>query len=119
LNQIHRQERAGGYIWSPKRNANGAKKPFRQAMCEGSPGGLVSAFVETSIAAVRRGSTGFGATGQYRDDIGWKVLVKFTLLVHSVKPKDHMGVLGLPPAARFPVTPHRQNSFRLRSIKTV
>ena len=28
-NQTHRQEQAGGYLWSPKRNTNGAKNPFR------------------------------------------------------------------------------------------
>ena len=27
-NQTHRQEIGGGYLWSPKRNANSARNPF-------------------------------------------------------------------------------------------
>ena len=27
-NQTHKQDTAGGYLWSPKRSANGARNPF-------------------------------------------------------------------------------------------
>ncbi len=27
-NQTYRQEQAGGYLWSPKRNSNAARNPF-------------------------------------------------------------------------------------------
>jgi putative restriction endonuclease len=36
-NQTWRQEQAGGYLWSPKRNANGAKNHFYETMREVSP----------------------------------------------------------------------------------
>ena len=36
-NQTYRQEQAGGYLWSPKRNANGARNPFYETMREVSP----------------------------------------------------------------------------------
>jgi hypothetical protein len=31
-NQTYRQEIEGGYLWSPKRNANGARNPFYEFM---------------------------------------------------------------------------------------
>jgi len=40
-NQTYRHEIAGGYLWSPKRNANGARNPFYEFMRELSPGDLV------------------------------------------------------------------------------
>lgn len=40
-NQTYRQEVRGGYLWSPKRNANGVRNPFYEAMREVSPGDLV------------------------------------------------------------------------------
>jgi hypothetical protein len=47
-----RQEIAGGYVWSPKRNANGARNPFYESMREVSPGDLIFSFVDTRIAVV-------------------------------------------------------------------
>ena len=101
-NQTYRQEHAGGYLWSPKRNANGAKNPFYETMREVSPGDVVFSFVDTVIAAIGVAQSycwespkpaEFGDTGQYWEDIGWRVRVAFTPLVHRVRPKDHMGVL--------------------------
>jgi hypothetical protein len=33
-NQTYRHEVAGGYLWSPKRNAKGARSPFYESMRE-------------------------------------------------------------------------------------
>jgi putative restriction endonuclease len=33
-NQTFRQETAGGYLWSPKRNSNGGRNPFYESMRE-------------------------------------------------------------------------------------
>ena len=33
-NQTYRHEVQGGYLWSPKRNANGARNPFYESMRE-------------------------------------------------------------------------------------
>ena len=38
-NQTYRHEVQGGYLWSPKRNANGARNPFYESMHEVAPGG--------------------------------------------------------------------------------
>lgn len=36
-NQTFQQERAGGYLWSPKRNADGDRNPFYEFMREVAP----------------------------------------------------------------------------------
>jgi len=101
-NQTYRQEQAGGYLWSPKRNANGAKNPFYESMREVSPGDVIFSFVDKSIVAIGVAQsycgespkpTEFGTTGTYWSDIGWKVRVRFTPLVHLVRPKDHIELL--------------------------
>jgi putative restriction endonuclease len=51
-NQTSRQEIEGGYLWSPKRNANGARNPFYESMREVAPGDLVFSFVDTRIVAI-------------------------------------------------------------------
>jgi len=52
-NQTFRQEIAGGYVWSPKRNANGARNPFYESMREVSPGDLIFSFVRYSSRGCR------------------------------------------------------------------
>ena len=107
-NQTFRQETAGGYLWSPKRNSNGARNPFYETMREVSPGDVVFSFVDTVIAAIGVAQSycwespkpaEFGTTGQYWENVGWKVRLHFTPLVHRVRPKDQMRVLlpVLPP----------------------
>jgi putative restriction endonuclease len=107
-NQTFRQELVGGYMWSPKRNANGAKNPFYETMREVSPGDIVFSFVDAKIAAIGVAQSycwespkpvEFGNVGEYWENVGWKVKVAFTSLVHQVRPKDHMEALGptLPP----------------------
>jgi putative restriction endonuclease len=100
-NQTFRQEQTGGYLWSPKRNAKGAKNPFYETMREVSPGDIVFSFVDTFVAAIGVAQsycwesskpTEFGSLGEYWDNVGWKVRVHFTELPHRVRPKDHMGV---------------------------
>jgi len=47
-NQTFRQESAGGFMWSPKRNADGRRNPFYEFMREVAPGDLVLSFEGTS-----------------------------------------------------------------------
>lgn len=51
-NQTYRHEVQGGYLWSPKRNANGARNPFYESMREISPGDLIFSFMDTRILAI-------------------------------------------------------------------
>jgi putative restriction endonuclease len=101
-NQTFRQEFAGGYLWSPKRNANGAKNPFYESMREVAPGDLIISFVDTLLVAIGIAlsycfeapkPTEFGMTGSNWENIGWKIEINFTPLLHKVRPKDHMDVL--------------------------
>jgi hypothetical protein len=77
-------------------------------MREVSPGDVVFSFVDTVIAAIGVAQSycwespkpaEFGTTGQYWENVGWKVRIHFTPLVHRVRPKDQMRVLlpVLPP----------------------
>jgi hypothetical protein len=93
-NQTHRQEVAGGYLWSPKRNADGGRNPFYEAMREVSPGDIVFSFVDTRIMAIGVADSyywespkpaEFGSAGQYWEEIGWKVRVRFTPLLNRVR----------------------------------
>jgi hypothetical protein len=112
-NQTFRHEIGGGYLWSPKRNANGARNPFYESMREVSPGDLIFSFVDTRIAAIGIAKsycwecpkpTEFGSAGEYWENVGWRVAVAFTTLLHRVRPKDHMGVLkSLLPARYSPL----------------
>ena len=101
-NQTFRQEFGGGYLWSPKRNANGARNPFYESMREVSPGDLIFSFWDTRIQAIGIAQSycwenpkplEFGDAGQNWENVGWKVRVAFTALVRKVRPKDHIDVL--------------------------
>lgn len=107
-NQTFRQELGGGYLWSPKRNANGARNPFYEFMREVAPGDVIFSFVDTRIAAIGVAisycyespkPTEFGEVGLNWELIGWRVRVSFTQLARPIRPKDHIALLQplLPP----------------------
>lgn len=101
-NQTYRHEVEGGYLWSPKRNANGARNPFYEAMREVSPGDLVFSFMDTRILAIGVAQSycyespkppEFGNSGQNWENVGWRAAVQFTPLSNRVRPKDHIEIL--------------------------
>jgi putative restriction endonuclease len=101
-NQTFRQEIAGGYLWSPKRNKNGHRNPFYEFMREASPGDIVFSFFDTRIAALGIVSgychespkpEEFGATGMNWSRIGWRVSVRWRKLENAIRPKDHIAAL--------------------------
>ena len=112
-NQTYRQEIAGGYLWSPKRNANGARNPFYEFMREVTPGDLVFSFVDTRIVAIGIVSSycyesprpaEFGGVGLNWEAIGWRVRVNFVSLHEKIRPKDHIELLrGLLPSRYSPL----------------
>jgi putative restriction endonuclease len=115
-NQTYRHEVKGGYLWSPKRNANGARNPFYESMREVAPGDLVFSFVDTRIGAIGVAQSycwespkpsEFGAAGQNWEDIGWRVRVAFTRLDNQIRPKDHIDILrSLLPERYSPLQPN-------------
>jgi putative restriction endonuclease len=122
-NQTFRQEIAGGYLWSPKRNSNGGRNPFYESMREVAPGDLIFSFVDTRIAAIGIARsycwecpkpTEFGSTRQNWENIGWRVNASFASLLNKIRPKDHIEVLKtvLPP--RY--SPLQTNGNGIQSI---
>jgi len=114
-NQTHRQEIGGGYLWSPKRNANSARNPFYESMREVAPGDLIFSFVDTRIVAIGIAASycyespkpaEFGQAGMYWDSVGWRIRVRFTSLSHQVRPKAHIDLLrGSLPSRYSPLRP--------------
>ena len=114
-NQTFKHEVDGGYLWSPKRKANGARNPFYETMREVAPGDLVLSFAETRILAIGIARSycfenpkplEFGRSGESWVDIGWRVQVHFQRLGRSLRPKDHMEVLrGVLPQRYSPLLP--------------
>jgi hypothetical protein len=122
-NQTYRHEVQGGYLWSPKRNANGARNPFYESMREVAPGDLIFSFMDTRILAVGIAQSycwespkpqEFGTAGQNWENIGWKVTVKFTELENKVRPKDHIDILR--PLLPEKYSPLQPNGNGLQSV---
>lgn len=122
-NQTYRHEVQGGYLWSPKRNANGARNSFYESMREVAPGDLIFSFMDTRILAVGIAQSycwespkpqEFGTAGQNWENIGWKVTVKFTELENKVRPKDHIDILR--PLLPEKYSPLQPNGNGLQSV---
>ncbi|MBK7075905.1 MAG: hypothetical protein IPH44_26790 [Myxococcales bacterium] len=50
--QTHRHEIAGGYLWSPKRRADGGRNQFYENMKEVAPGDRVFSYWEGHVRAM-------------------------------------------------------------------
>jgi putative restriction endonuclease len=120
-NQTYRQEIEGGYLWSPKRNANGARNPFYEFMREVAPGDLVFSFVDTRIIAIGTGTsycyespkpTAFGGVGLNWEAIGWRVRVNFVSLLNKIRPKDHIDVLKRALSSRYSPLQDSENGIQ-------
>lgn len=115
-NQTYRQKLGGGYLWSPKRNANGARNPFYESMREVAPGDIVFSFVDTRIAAIGVAESycyespkpeEFGDAGLNWEKIGWRLRVKFRTLEHRIRPKEQIDLLRpLLPERYAPLQPN-------------
>jgi putative restriction endonuclease len=122
-NQTFRHEIAGGYLWSPKRNANGARNPFYESMREVAPGDLIFSFMDTRILAIGIAQSycwespkplEFGTAGEYWENIGWRVKVDFTKLTNRIRPKDHIDILR--PLLPQKYSPLQPNGNGLQSV---
>ncbi|MEO8275820.1 MAG: HNH endonuclease signature motif containing protein [Thermoanaerobaculia bacterium] len=102
-NQTFRHEFDGGYLWSPKRNSNGGRNPFYEAMREAAPGDLVFSFADTRIRAFgivtsyayeNPKPSEFGVVGRNWEKVGWRVDVAWQLVPTVVRPADWMALLA-------------------------
>ena len=122
-NQTYEQEFNGGYLWSPKKNTNGAKNYFYDTMREVSPGDIIFSFNKTYIPAIGIARSHgyecpipheFGNTGQNWDRIGWRVDVTYHPLRSVIRPRDHMDILG--PLLPGKYSPLQQNGGGLQGV---
>jgi hypothetical protein len=111
--QTVRQELAGGYLWSPVTEANGARSQFYENMREAAPGDLVLSYANGQVGRI--GIVGdfaisapkpaeFGSTGSYWQDAGWLLPVQWLGQQIAVEPKAIIGRLaGLLPQTYSPI----------------
>ena len=112
--QTFAHEVRGGYLWSPKTNANGARNHFYENMRLVQPGDVVFSFCDTFIKAIGVAvniaesapkPTEFGSTGAYWANEGWFVEVEFRELLTQIRPREHMTLLE-------PTLPERYSPIR-------
>ena len=121
-NQTYEEERAGGFMWSPKRNRNGARNQFYDNMLGVRHGDVVFSFRRQLIGdigivqgpAQPSPKPDFGAAGEAWDDDGWMVPVEFRPVRVPFRPKEHIEDLrDLLPAKYSPL---RANGDGLQSV---
>lgn len=122
-NQTYRHETQGGFLWSPKRRANGTRNPYYEFMREVAPGDVIFAFADTWIRAfgIARSHAyeapkppEFGEAGRNWDAIGWRVDVQFHSCAAPFRPVDWIERLRpLLPARHAPL---RANGHGSQSI---
>jgi putative restriction endonuclease len=107
------QEISGGYLWSPKAEANGSRSQFYENMRRASPGDIVLSFADSrirfvgeitdfAICASKPGE--FGAVGANWSTEGWLLPVVWQRLMLPVRPKEIIKQLArLLPAKYSPI----------------
>jgi putative restriction endonuclease len=113
--QTYRHEVGGGYIWSPKRRADGARNQFYENMKVVAPNDLLFSYWDTAIRAygyVR--SFGydapkpdeFGTAGHNWSLVGYRADVQYVRLTTPVHPNTSLDkILPLLPAKYSPLHP--------------
>ncbi|MCM2310070.1 MAG: HNH endonuclease [Steroidobacteraceae bacterium] len=102
-NQTYRHEVAGGYLWSPKRKANGHLNPFYEFMREVAPGDVIFSFADTFVRAIGIAKSHcyecpkpleFGSVGMNWEQVGWKIDVEYRSLSKPIRPAANMVTLA-------------------------
>ena len=100
--QTVRQETEGGYIWSPKHNANGAKNVTYDNLARCQVGDVVFSYAYAKIGRIGLVASAaetapkppeFGITGEYWGDNGWLVRVAWQPLQQPLVPLDHFDLI--------------------------
>lgn len=121
--QTYRHEVPGGYLWSPKRKANGHSNAFYDFMREVAPGDVVFSYADGLVKAIGIAASHayeapkpltFGQSGAYWDKIGWRVDVRFVELRGPIKPADSMALLAPELPKRY--APLQVNGHGLQSV---
>lgn len=114
-----RQEVDGGYLWSPVREAHGARSQFYDNMRRAAPGDVVLSYAAGKVGRVGIVSyyvisapkpEEFGNIGVYWSDTGWLLPVQWLEAVFAVSPKELIGDLApLLPTKHSPIQPQSGN----------
>ena len=113
--QTVRQEIGGGYLWSPKEEANGSRSQFYDNMRLAASDDPVLSFADGIVrnvgvvqdfAVPALKPNGFGSTGENWSADGWLLPVKWKALDSAVRPKEIIDKLGpLLPSKYSPIQP--------------
>jgi putative restriction endonuclease len=126
-NQTFDQERRGGYMWSPKRKADGGLNHFYETMREVAPGDVIFSYCSRRLLAIGIARTycypcpkpaEFGKAGANWGNDGWRVDVHYAPLSRHICPSDHMAALRpLLPGKYSPLRPDGTgNQFYLTEV---
>jgi len=121
-NQTYKTEVPGGFLWSPKTRADGARNQFYENMHEVASGDIVFSFCDTYIKAVGMVTAtaetapkpDFGQAGASWSNEGWLVPVEFRVLENPFRPKDNID--SLRPHLPTKYSPLQENGDGLQSV---
>ena len=112
--QTYRQETEGGYIWSPKANANGARNMSYDNLSRCRRGEVVFSYANGRIsqiglveaeAVTAQKPPEFGATGDHWNPEGWLVRVNWQPLQQPLVPQTFFALLQpLLPVRHSPIS---------------
>ena len=100
--QTVRQETEGGYVWSPKANANGARNVSYDNLTRCQPGDVVFSYAFGRIGSIGMVETAaitapkppeFGSAGDYWSQEGWLVRVNWQRLREPLVPQTFFDLL--------------------------
>lgn len=102
-NKTYKYEVPGGFMWSPFKNANGARNTFYDNMAKVEPGDIVFAYAQQQVKAIgvaqKRAYSApkpasFENSSNNWSQIGWLVEVEFSQLTDAIAPKEHLKNIG-------------------------
>jgi putative restriction endonuclease len=100
--QTVRQDTEGGYVWSPKANANGARNASYDNLTRCQPGDVVYSYAYGRIGSIGLVETAaitapkppeFGSAGDYWSQEGWLVRVNWQPLREPLVPQTFFALL--------------------------
>ena len=99
--KTHKHEIAGGFLWSPKVKANGARNQFWDNMTLLEVGDIVFSYYFGEIKAIgivvekaqEAIKPDFGKAGEQWSSDGWYVRTEFIPLENPIKPKEYISTL--------------------------
>lgn len=121
-NQTYKAEIRGGFLWSPKTRADGARNQFYENMQTVQPGDIVFSFCDTAIKAIgvatgtaeTAAKPDFGAHGGSWANEGWLVRVEYKELERTIRPKDYIDQLRPHLPRRY--SPLQSNGNGIQSV---